>query len=110
MKIHIFRGPEVSRLFMKAASDIVKKSKGPAEFIFHEDMGDNEPDEDPVETANTEVEDSVGKKGVQLEVLSWETLFGCCEKLRTKHKLAGEDYVVYMTAHGNSRNLVFING
>ncbi len=94
----------MSRLFMKAASDIVKKSKGPAEFIFHEDLKDDDTDDDPVETTDKEVEDSVRKKGVKLDVLSWETLFGYCENLRTSHKLAGEDYVVYMTAHGNSRN------
>ena len=43
MKIHVFRGPEVSGHFIKAASEIVKKSKGPAKFIFHEGPGGEEP-------------------------------------------------------------------
>ena len=89
---------------MKAASEIVKKSKGPVEFIFHEDTGGENPDCDPMETNDTMVEDSVGKSGVKLEVLSWETLFGYCEKLRANYNFVADDYVVYMTAHGNSRN------
>ena len=104
MKIHVFRGPEVSGHFMKAASDIVKKSKSPAEFIFHEGPGGEDPDDGQVETEDRQVEDSVGKSGVKLEVLSWETLFGYCEKLRADFHLHADDYVVYMTAHGNSRN------